>query len=154
MDPLSDEWTTFLTMPEKLITPSKSALVNVIQAEQLDSDREDVVKDIDHDGANLTTLQIKENEDGTLFEMDLGPVENRALSDIVTDPTKKTFPSNDDEILKESSGYTPTTPTECNLKTDEDQTDAQNCQPISKHVLRYFSIQIIIILYFISFVIE
>ena len=134
LDPLSDEWTTFVTMPEKLITPSKSLPVNVIHAEQLDSDRQDIIKDVDREATNHAAPKMRENEDGTLFEMDLEPVENRAPSDVVTDPIQEMISSQDDQILKESSTHTPET--ECNLVADEDQTSTQKCESISKHVLR------------------
>ena len=96
-------------MPEKLISPSKSLLVNVVH---------------------------KENEDGTLFDMDLEPVENRNPSHEATYPTKESSPSKKDKIPQESINHTQKSPTETDLDTDNDQISAHKSEPISKHVLR------------------
>ena len=136
LDPLSDEWTTFMTMPEKLITPSKSLPVNVIHAEPLDTERQNAENEMNHEETDLASPSVKKDEDGTLFEMDLDSVENRTTSPEETDPTKDSSSSSGYKILKESSSYTQKSQAECKLYTDNDQISAQISEPISKHVLR------------------
>ena len=137
MDPLSDEWTTFLTMPEKLITPSKSLPVNVIHTDQLDTERQDAMTDLEHDQRDLTIPKVRENEDGILFEMDFDSVENRNVSHENADPTKDISPSFEkDEILKESMSHIRKSPAESNQNIDNDQSATEMAEPISKHVLR------------------
>ena len=137
LDPLSDEWTTFLTMPEKLITPSKSLPVNVIHTDQLDTERQDAMTDLEHDQRDLTIPKVRENEDGILFEMDFDSVENRNVSHENTDPTKDISSSlKKDEILRESISHTQKSPAESDQNIDNDQSATEMAEPISKHVLR------------------
>jgi len=136
LDPLSDEWTTFLTMPEKLITPSKSLPVNVIHTDQLDTERQDAMTDLEPDQRDLTIPKVRENEDGILFEMDFDSVENRNVSHENTDPTKDISSSfKKDEILRESMSHTQKSPAERNQNIDHDQSATEMAEPISKHVL-------------------
>ena len=136
LDPLSDEWTTFMTMPEKLITPSKSLPVNVIHAEPLDTERQNARNDLDHEETDLASPSARKDEDGTLFEMDIDSVENRTKSLEDTDPTKDSSSLSGDKILKESISYTQKSQAESKPHTDNDQISAQIAEPISKHVLR------------------
>ena len=137
MDPLSDEWTTFLTMPEKLITPSKSFPVNAIHTDQLETERKDEMTDLEHDKLELTSPKLRENEDGILFEMDFDSVENRNASHENTDPTKDISSSfQKEEILRESICHTQKSPAESNQNIENDQSANEMAEPISKHVLR------------------
>ena len=129
LDPASDEWTTFVTVSEKSLSPAKSLPVNVVNVGEEKTETQHILTN----NANETSktnydVKLKETGDGIVFEMDLEqPVENEVSC--------ANF-SNDGSILQESAQCAQASPSESASMLDPDQTDIQKHDVTPKHVLR------------------
>ena len=135
LDPMSDEWTTFLTVPERSITPSK-AVPQHIQETSEDIFTSHIMKNDDQpEVIDFKGEKLNEGEGETFFEMDLEPYEIKA-SCKDTPTVDSSTSTNDDEILEESTLQIETMPSESLSVPENDQIMVQTSEAISKHVLR------------------
>ena len=128
MDPVSDEWTAFVTVPEKSISPAKSLPMNVeLVGEKSEIHTEHIMAEEGNEVLRIENTKLKENEDGALFEMDLESVENKVSVD---------NSSKDVAILQESTQHNETLTLEHKSMLGSDQIIVQKSEVTSKHVLR------------------
>jgi hypothetical protein len=134
LDPASDEWTTFVTVPEKSISPTKSSLsLNVLKTENGTHDQYITTNNEDQ-SVNLKNTNRNENEDGIFFEMDLEPLENKEPGGETLHVENIPSPY-DSEILQESTGNTLTSSSEDTTLLSHEHIVVQKNEAISKHVL-------------------
>ena len=138
MDPDSDEWTTFVTVPERSISPSTAVPLHVQEVsydDSADTFTQHIMKNNETEFITFEHTKVNESEDGTLFEMDLEPYEIKAsCGDTIT--VDSSTSTNNDEILEESTARTDITSSECTAVSEHDQRMLHKTEAISKHVLR------------------
>ena len=130
LDPTSDEWTTFVTVSEKSLSPRKTFPVNFQPGEEkIQTHSHHIMTNNGNEPSNSNyDVTLKEKEDGIVFEMDLlEPVENEVSC---------ANSSNDGSVLQESTEHDQTLPSESTSMLDPDQTVIQKHDVTPKHVLR------------------
>ena len=137
LDPASDEWTTFVTVPEKSINSTKSLPLDVQMAEGTNETHTQhiTINNLDQMVISKNTNE-KENDDGIFFEMDLEPVENKVPSVDETRRVENNPSLNDNEIIQEANDNTPKASVECTTSLTEEQIVVRKNETISKHVVR------------------
>ena len=124
LDPVTDEWTTFVTVPEKSIIRAKNMPLNVDLAEStIELKGKDAEKIGTPEARTNEGPNDKNREEYPLFEMDMDPnASNQSVSDTMHEK-HNAITSGDGTITEQDQRKDP-------IKFD-DTTDA-----VSKHVLR------------------
>ena len=125
LDPVTDEWTTFVTVPEKSINRSKNMPLNVDLAETtIETNEEDTEKNVMLETRMNEGTNDKDIEESPLFEMDEeANTSNQAGNGVIHE--KHNVAMSDEGIIQGKYG--------CNdLITANDQINV-----VSRHVLRY-----------------
>lgn len=134
LDPASDEWTTFVTVPEKSISLTKSSSLDVQITERKNETHTQHITTNNHEQiVNSKNTNVKESDDGTFFEMDLEHVETKRLVD---DTLHVETPLKDNEILQEGNENTLKASLECTTLLTEEKIMVQKNEGISRHVVR------------------
>ena len=124
LDPVTDEWTTFVTVPEKSIIRAKNMPLNVDLAEStIELKGKDTEKIGTPEARTNEGTNDKNMEESPLFEMDMDPNAcNQSVSDTMHEK-HNAITSGDGTITEQDRRKDPI--------TFDDTTDA-----VSKHVLR------------------
>ena len=125
LDPVTDEWTTFVTVPEKSISRSKNIPLNVDLAETtIETNEEDTKKNVMLETRMNEGTNNKDIEESPLFEMDEEANTSSQLGNGVIHE-KHNVATSDERIIQGKYG--------CNDPiTANDKIDV-----VSRHVLRY-----------------